>query len=534
MRIFEEAARLEQANTAFALVTITKSEGSTPRSQAHMIVLADGTTLGTVGGGASEYAAVARAMEIIPTGKSETMKMALTVASGHNCGGAVEMFIEVFTPARRLLLIGGGHVNLEIARLSASCGLFLELVETRAEFATAERFPWVKKFHVGATIDEALASTHIDCDTAIVVATHNLDKDVLERVITSPACYIGMLGSRTKVNSFRRHFRDELGVEERFLSRFFSPIGLDLGAETPEQIAVGVVAELMMVLNGKSGRPLSRMAENLVVVRGAGDLATGVICRLHKAGYRVLALEIDQPTTIRRTVAFSEAMYTQSVTLEGVICRKAASEREAKSIMDHGEVALLCDPTGDSIASMRAAVVVDAIIAKRNLGTHIAMAPFVVALGPGFTAGVDCHCVVETMRGHNLGRIITQGTATPNTGVPGLIEGYGRERVIHSPAAGVFQSERRIGDFVNKGDVLAHVGQTSVIATLDGVLRGLLRNGLQVSEGFKIADIDPRAELSHCLSISDKARALGGAVLEAVDSFHAGRLISFDRLGTTV
>jgi xanthine dehydrogenase accessory factor len=162
------------------------------------------------------------------------------------------------------------------------------------------------------------------------------------------------------------------------------------------------------------------------------------------------------------------------------------------------------------------------------------MAPFVVALGPGFTAGVDCHRVVETMRGHDLGRIITQGTATPNTGVPGLIEGYGRERVIHSPAAGVFQSERRIGDLVNKGDVLAHVGQTPVIATLDGVLRGLLRNGLQVSEGFKIADIDPRAEISHCLSISDKARALGGAVLEAVDSFHAGRLISFDSLGTTV
>ena len=534
MRIFEEAARLEQSNTAFALVTITKSEGSTPRSQAHMIVLADGTTLGTVGGGASEYAAVARAMELIPTGKSETLKMALTVATGHNCGGAVEMFIEVIAPARRLLLIGGGHVNLEIARLASSCGLFLELVETRAEFATADRFPWVKAFHVGATIDEALASARIDSDTAIVVATHNLDKAVLERVITSPACYIGMLGSRTKVNGFRRHLRDELGVEERYLRRFYSPIGLDLGSETPEQIAVGVVAELMMVLNGKSGRPLSRMAENLVAVRGAGDLATGVICRLHKAGYRVLALEIEQPTTIRRTVAFSEAMYTQSVTLEGVVCRKAGSDREAKSIMDHGEVALLCDPNGEAIASMQAGVVVDAIIAKRNLGTQIDMAPFVVALGPGFTAGVDCHCVVETMRGHDLGRIITQGTATPNTGVPGLIAGYGRERVIHSPAAGVFQSEHCIGELVHKNDVIAHVGETPVIAALDGILRGLLRNGLQVPEGFKIADIDPRAEASHCYSISDKARALGGAVLEAVDAFHAGRPVSFDNFGTTV
>ena len=308
MNLFEKAAELESKNIAFALVTITKSEGSTPRSQARMIVLADGTTFGTVGGGASEYAAIQRAQVLIGQRRSETMNMSLTVAEGHNCGGAVEMFIEVIAPSARLILIGGGHVNLEIARLAAGCSMYIELVETRAEFATQQRFPWVSAFHVGATVDEALSTLHIDSDCALVIATHNLDKQVLEQVIGSPARYIGMLGSRTKVNGFRRYLRDEKGVTTEAMQRFHSPIGLDIGSETPEQIAVGVVAEIMMVLNNTDGRPLSRKAENLVIVRGAGDLATGVICRLHRGGYRVLALETDQPTTIRRTVAFSEAV----------------------------------------------------------------------------------------------------------------------------------------------------------------------------------------------------------------------------------
>ena len=526
MRLFEEAARLEQQNIPFALVTIIKSEGSTPRSQARMIVLADGSTIGTVGGGASEFEAIKKAVELIPSGKSEILEMALTVSAGHNCGGAVQLFIEIIAPAQRLVLIGGGHVNLEIARLASACGFFLELVETRPEFATSERFPWVSSFHVGPTIDEALASLEITERTAIVVATHNLDRAVLERVITSRAYYIGMLGSRTKVNGYRRYLKEKLDIEETVLNRFFSPIGLDIGSETPEQIAVGVVAEIMMVYHNKSGRSLSKTAENLVVVRGAGDLATGVICRLHHAGYRVLALEIEQPTTIRRTVAFSEALYEGIMTVDGVVCRRAQSDREAKTIMDNGEVALLVDPTGQAIVSMRAAVVVDAIMAKRNLGTTKDMAPFVVSLGPGFVAGRDCHCVIETMRGHDLGKIISVGTAIPNTGVPGLIDGFGTERVIHSPATGEFVSDMQIGNRIGKGDVIGKVGKVPVVATIDGVLRGLLRSHLEVTQGFKIADIDPRYDISHCHSVSDKARAIGGAVLEAVDSFHSGRFFN--------
>ncbi|WP_422479599.1 selenium-dependent molybdenum cofactor biosynthesis protein YqeB [Pleomorphochaeta sp. DL1XJH-081] len=524
MNLFEKAAELEKKNQAFAMVTITKSEGSTPRSQAKMIVLPDGTTYGTVGGGASEFEAINRARRCIAERRNETMDMSLTVAEGHNCGGAVELFIETIPPAYRLVLIGGGHVNLEIARLAAASSFYIELVETRAEFATQQRFPWVSAFHVGETVDDALSDLSIDGETAIIIATHNLDKQVLERVITSPACYIGMLGSRTKVNGFRRYLREEKAIDETYLKRFYSPIGLDIGSETPQQIAVGVVAELMMVLNHTDGKPLSRKAENLVIIRGAGDLATGVACRLHRAGYRVLALETRQPTTIRRTVAFSEAVYQKRVVVDGVVCRLAESDRQAKSIMDANEVALMIDPEGKAIASLRPAVVVDAIIAKKNLGTTVDMAPLVIALGPGFSAPTDCHVVVETKRGHYLGQLILEGSAQENSGVPGIINGYGVERVIHSPAEGLFTSDLAIGSIVKKGDVLAKVDEEPVYATLDGVLRGLLHTGLEVPKGFKIADIDPRGNPEHCKSVSDKALALGGAVLEAIDSFHANRL----------
>ncbi len=524
MNLFEKAAELEKNNQAFAVVTITKSEGSTPRSQAKMIVLPDGTTYGTIGGGASEFEAIKRARTLIGERRSDTMEMSLAVSEGHNCGGAVQLFIEVIPPQQRLVLVGGGHVNLEIARLAAASGFFLELVETRAEFATETRFPWVSTFHTGASIEEALSQVEIDEETAIIVATHSLDRQALEQVITSRACYIGMLGSRTKVHGYRHYLRETKSIGNEHLKHFYSPIGLDIGSETPQQIAVGVVAELMMVIHKKDGRPLSRKAENMVIVRGAGDIATGVICRLHRAGYRVLALEIPEPTTIRRTVAFSEAVYTQEVVVDEVRCRRASSERQAKSIMDDGMVALLVDTEGAAITSMHPAVVVDAILAKKNLGTHIEMAPLVVSLGPGFTAGVDCHVVIETKRGHDLGRIIRFGSAEANTGIPGIIQGYGTERVIHAPTEGVFTSDCHIGMRVHKGEVIATVGETTVKATIDGVLRGLLHNGLTIPKGFKIADIDPRGVFEYCATVSDKALAIGGSVLEVIAGFQSKRL----------
>lgn len=523
MNIFKKAAELEEQNRAFALITITKSIGSTPRSNARMIVLSDGTTFGTVGGGVSEYAAIGRALELIPMRKSEHFEQSLKVSQGHNCGGELEFYIEVINPLPRLILVGGGHVNLEIARLAFSCGFYVEIVETRVEYANSERFPFVRTFYVDETIEKALEKVSIDEKSGIIIATHALDKQALESVIFSKAFYIGMLGSRTKVHNFKRHLKETLNIDADSLTHFFAPIGLDIGARTPTEIAVSVVSELMATSTHTSKKSLRDKSENLVIVRGAGDLATATILRLHKAGYRVLALEIEHPTTIRRTVSFSSAMYTGEMKLENVICKRVQTVEEAKSIMDEQQVAIMNDPKGESISALHPSVVVDAIIAKRNLGTHMSMAPFVIALGPGFEARKDCNVVIETMRGHNLGTIITSGSAIPNTGEPGLIGGESSKRVIHSSYAGVFKGVKRIGDIVKEGEVIALIGEKEVKASLSGVIRGLLSDNLEVPVGFKIGDIDPRGDIENCYSVSDKGRAIAGAVLEAVDSFHNGR-----------
>ncbi len=522
MNMFAKAAELEEGNVPFALITITASRGSTPRSQARMIVLADGTCYGTVGGGASEFEAVKRAVELIPLGRSEPFSKSLTVGDGHNCGGEVEMFIEVIGSRPRLILVGGGHVNLEIASLSVRCGFFVEVVETREEFASLERFPQVTRFYTADTIEMALAKVDIDSSTALIIATHALDQEALEQVLGSPAWYIGMLGSRNKIHTFRKRLKEKLDIDIASLTQLYAPLGLDLGAQTPEEIAVSAVAELMKVRNRRSGQSLRDRADNLVVVRGAGDLATGVIVKLFKAGYRVLALEVERPTAIRRTVAFSSALKSGSMVLEGVECVAATSARDAKSIMDTHKVALLVDPEASSIGELHPLCVVDAIIAKKNLGTHLAMAPFVIALGPGFTAGKDCHVVIETNRGHYLGSVIREGKAEPNTGIPGEIGGEGAKRVIHAEYAGIFTAAREIGDLVTSGEVVAHIDEKEVLSPLDGVLRGILDDGIEVPVGFKIGDIDPRGNVEHCFSITDKGRTIAGGVLEAIDGFRAG------------
>lgn len=255
----------------------------------------------------------------------------------------------------------------------------------------------------------------------------------------------------------------------------------------------------------------------MVVVRGGGDLATGTILRLHACGFSVLALECARPTAIRRKVAFCEAVYDGVVQVEGVICRRVDTPQQAHEVCQAGEIPLLVDETGESLAQIRPVALVDAILAKKNLGTTRDMAPITIALGPGFTAGVDVDAVVETMRGHRLGRVLYSGTAQPNTGVPGNIGGYTRERVIHAPADGALELCTAIGDVVQAGQTLAMVGQVPVPATIDGVLRGLIREGFPVTRGLKIADIDPRLqERDNCTSVSDKARAIGGGVLEAL------------------
>lgn len=263
-------------------------------------------------------------------------------------------------------------------------------------------------------------------------------------------------------------------------------------------------------------------ASHLIIVRGGGDLATGTICKLRRCGFPVLVLEIAAPSAIRRTVSFCEAVYTGAQTVEGLTCVRADSLPQAQALLEQGALPLLIDPEGAAIGALRPMAVVDAILAKRNLGTLRDMAPITVGLGPGFTAGQDVDAVVETMRGHDLGRVLYEGQARPNTGVPGIIAGFGAERVIHSPAAGTLRAVRRIGDRVEQGEPLAFVGETPVPASLTGLLRGLIRDGYPVSRGLKIADIDPRvSEYENCFKVSDKARCIAGGVVEAVLALHA-------------
>lgn len=254
-----------------------------------------------------------------------------------------------------------------------------------------------------------------------------------------------------------------------------------------------------------------------VVVRGGGDLATAVIHKLHRCGFSVLVLETEQPSAIRRYVAFSEAVYTKEQTVEGVTAVLVETLEQAMQVQQKGSVPLLIDPECKVLSKIYPKVLVDAIIAKRNLGTNIHMADTVIGLGPGFTAKKDVHFVIETQRGHDLGRILSEGCAKPNTGVPGVIGGYGKERVIHANEAGVLRNKSNIGDWVKKGQVIAEIEDTPVLATIDGVLRGLIRDGYVVTKGFKIADIDPRIEeQKNCYTISDKARCIAGGVLECI------------------
>ena len=273
--------------------------------------------------------------------------------------------------------------------------------------------------------------------------------------------------------------------------------------------------------------------KDLIVVRGAGDLATGTIHRLKKAGFRLLVLEAEHPAAIRRQVALSEAVYAGSARVEDVEAvrmdvdlaekknRKELLEQEMEQIWKKDGVPVLVDPAGLSIAALRPAVVVDAILAKKNLGTTKEMAPLVIALGPGFTAGEDVDVVIETKRGHNLGRVIRSGSAVPNTGIPGIIGGYGKERVMHAQAEGILRNVASIGDIVEARAVIAEIetenGTVPVEASFSGLLRGLIRDGYPVTKGFKIADIDPRKEeLQNCFTISDKARCIAGSVLEVI------------------
>jgi selenium-dependent molybdenum hydroxylase system protein, YqeB family len=259
------------------------------------------------------------------------------------------------------------------------------------------------------------------------------------------------------------------------------------------------------------------MFEDIIVVRGGGDIASGAIQKLYRSGFKVLILETERPTSIRRNVCFSEAIFEQYVIVEGIKAIYVKSIVEVEKAWQEGIIPVIIDKKGKYIDIIKPAIVLDAILAKKNLGTSISMAPITIALGPGFEAGKDVDVVIETMRGHNLGRLIFSGRAMENTGIPGKISGYSKERVIYSPAEGVISNVKEIGDVVKAGETIAVVNNIEIKTTIGGILRGIIRNGSNVLKKLKVADIDPRlTEKENCHTISDKARSIGGAVLEAI------------------
>jgi xanthine dehydrogenase accessory factor len=266
----------------------------------------------------------------------------------------------------------------------------------------------------------------------------------------------------------------------------------------------------------RSQKIMIAISDIKVGLRGGGDLASGVAWRLYQCGFKVFITEIAKPMAVRRKVAFCEAVYDGRAEVEGVEAVLIPKAEDVYSIWEQSKIPLLVDPQCDAKTIIEPHVIVDAILAKKNLGTTIHDAPLVIALGPGFEAGKDAHFVVETNRGHNLGRLMPSGTAEPNTGIPGSVEGITTERVLRAPVDGKWKNILDIGDEVKKGDVVGSVNGVALEAQIDGVIRGLIRSGIDVRKGLKLGDIDPRGKKEFCYTISEKSRALGGTVLEAI------------------
>ena len=498
MELFEKCALWERMRLPFALLTIVEAKGTVSRRSGRMAVSKDGEKAGTIGGGAHEAEAVRYALDAMKTGQGEKKRIKVRDK------GEIEVMIDIPIQDRSLVIIGAGHVGQALYEMFYRLKWHVTVLDSRKELLSEASFPFAERL-CRDDVCSALSHVVLDSNTAVVSTIPEMNQEILPLLLKSDVFYIGLLSSRKRLISGDK--------------RVHSPMGIDIGEETVEEIALSTASEILAARNGKSLRSHSEWRRRLVVVRGAGDLATGVIVRLHNAGYSCIALETEKPTVIRRTVSFADVIYEGTRSVEGVECVLVENTDEALEELKKGKVSLLVDSEGKTIDALKPGIVVDAIIAKRNLGTRIDMAPLVVAMGPGFTAGVDADVVIETMRGHRLGRLIYSGSALPNTGTPGLIGGKGKERVIHSTTSGIFRGVRKIGDLVEEGDTVAYVGDIPQKTTISGRLRGLLHDGLTVPEHFKIADVDPRGQETDHTTISDKARALGGAVLEAIDSF---------------
>lgn len=254
----------------------------------------------------------------------------------------------------------------------------------------------------------------------------------------------------------------------------------------------------------------------LVLIKGAGDLASGVAYRLKRSGFSLIMTELPAPLLVRRAVCFGQAVYDGQATVEGITAHRVDTPAEAQRLAAGEVIPVLVDPQSAAIATLKPAVLIDAVMAKVNTGTTITDAPLVIALGPGFIAGQDCHAVIETQRGHWLGRVVTQGQTQADTGTPGPVKGYTADRVLRAPAAGHVTPLANIGDPIKQGQRIATVGEYEIRAPFDGVLRGLIHPSVEVTPGLKIGDLDPRGVVEHCFTISDKSLAVAGGVLEVI------------------
>ncbi|MEW5937160.1 MAG: selenium-dependent molybdenum cofactor biosynthesis protein YqeB [Candidatus Thermoplasmatota archaeon] len=556
---YERLAELVRAHPVVAIATVVETSGSAPRERgAKMVILPDGSTWGTIGGGVLEMQVREDALQALSSGRDGFFKSYALVEKemgglGSLCGGTASVHVEVVRARDRLLLFGAGHIGTALSQIAQFMEMEVYVVDEREDYAKKDRLPEVKEI-IRASPSAPELRALVTPWTYIVILTHShaQDKAALGNMIPTDAAYIGMIGSRRKVVKILNELASE-GVGRKALERVHTPIGLDIGAETPAEIALSILSEIVCVRRKGVPSPMSmklcakdggsNMGSQVeqhrgpkhrprVLVRGAGDFATGIIHRLHRAGFRLVATELPRPLAVRRGAAMSEAVYEGEYTVEGITAVRC-SPAEIDKVLDLGKVPLLIDPDAH-VLDRGFDIVVDARSAKKNLGTRISDAPVVLAIGPGFTAGLDCHAVIETLPGHGLGRMILEGTAAQDTGRPtgSTLEGacactpeWSDALVLRAPFSGIFEQRVDIGESVAAGDVVGWVvsgeRRKPVKAKKKGVVRGLIRNGTVVTKGMKLGDIDPRASAEQCYQISEKARAIAGGVLEACCYFLA-------------
>jgi xanthine dehydrogenase accessory factor len=520
--LFERVEDLVARGESVAMLTVVGKDGSAPREVGAKMLVTRTETYGTIGGGTVERLAIEAGREVLG-GDAEPGVRTYELEPGGNtgmvCGGSMDVFVDRLRGQARLYIAGGGHISQALAPLADRLGYDVTVVDDREAYADPDDFPEGTDVHHGdyGDVIRELPTTE---ETAVAVATRSgtFDADAVAAALDGGAGYVGLVASADKTDHVFESLLED-GYRRRDLSRVRAPVGLDLGGGGPADVALSILSEVHMDRHeATGGRASSLDLTELVVVRGGGDLGSGVAYRLHRAGYPVIVTDVERPTVVRRGVAFGAAVYEGTTRVEDVTGRHVEELDGAVEALAAGEVAVLVDPDATVAEELPPAVLVDAIMAKGKFdtGTRRGDADVVIGLGPGFEAGVDVDAVVETDRGHELGRVFYEGTASDYDGTPGERMGYTHERVQRAPTDGRWETAVDIGAMVSAGDAVGYVDDEPVRTEIDGLVRGLVHGGLEVTEGTKLGDVDPRGESVDHTKISDKALCLGGGALEAV------------------